>query len=184
MSAQGEAGAARRYAQALFNVTLQRGTVDEAAASIGEIAAAIDGTPLLLNTLHNPRMTSERKRALMTQIFGGAQAEVERLMLIMLENDRIGDLVGTAHEYSRLVDEHRGLADATVTSAVPLSEQQESALLEKLQQMSGRTIRLQSRIDENLLGGLVVRLGDKFIDASVATQLQGIREKLKQAKVV
>jgi F-type H+-transporting ATPase subunit delta len=184
MSAHGEVGAARRYARALFNVTQSRGTVDEAAQSLNEVAASIEATPLLLNTLHNPHMTSERKRSLMGRIFSDVHADVARLMHLMVENDRADDLVGTAREYSRLVDEHRGLADAVVTSAVPLTPQQESALMEKLHQMSGQTIRLQTRIDENLLGGLVVRLGDRLIDASVATQLQGIREKLKQAKVI
>ena len=177
-------GAARPYAQALFNVTQQRGTVDEAAASLNEIAASIKATPLLLTTLDNPHLTRDRKRALMAKIFAGAPSDVSHLITMMVENDRAADLVATAREYSRLVDEYRGLADATVTSAVPLSDQQESALLEKLQSMSGQTIRLQKRVDETMLGGLIVRLGDKLIDASVATQLEGIREKLRQAKVV
>lgn len=184
MSAHGEAGAARRYARALFNVTQSRGTIDEAAQSLNEVATSIEATPLLLNTLHNPHMTTARKRSLVERVFVGLQSDAARLVYLMVENDREDDLVDTAREYSRLVDEYRGLADATVTSAVPLSPQQENALVEKLQSMSGQTIRLQTRVDETLLGGLVVRLGDKFIDASVATQLQGIREKLKQAKVV
>ena len=68
-------------------------------------------------------------------------------------------------------------------SAVPLTPEQHSALQQKLQAATGYTVRLKTRVDENILGGLIIRVGDRLIDGSVATQLQSMREQLKRAKV-
>jgi len=82
-----------------------------------------------------------------------------------------------------MLDAHRGEADAEAVSAVPLTSEQIASLETQLQAASGFRVRLKTRVDPNILGGLVVRVGDKLIDASVATRLGQISNRLKQVKV-
>ncbi len=81
------------------------------------------------------------------------------------------------------MDEHRGEVDAVAATAQPMNDEQIAALKEQLQQVTGLKVRLQTKVDESLLGGLVVRVGDRMIDASVASRLNAIRDQLKKAKV-
>jgi F-type H+-transporting ATPase subunit delta len=88
-----------------------------------------------------------------------------------------------AAEFKRLLDEHRREIDAEAVTAIALSPAQQEALLQRLQTATGYTVRLKTRVDESILGGLIVRIGDKLIDGSVRSRLEMMREQLKQAKV-
>lgn len=102
---------------------------------------------------------------------------------MLVEKDRADIIPNVASEFARLLDEHRKEANAEAISAVPLTGEQKAHLENQLQAATGYKVRLKTRVDENILGGLIVRVGDKLIDASVATRLAQLRNKLKQVKV-
>jgi len=182
--ARGDMSAARRYAKALFNLARERENLDAIADSLAVVTSTAQGSPDLMTMLHHPLITKERKKELLAQVFGGEiQADVQNFLFLLVEKDRASIIPSVAREFARLTDEHRRVADAEVVSAVPLSQEQTSAIVNQLQTSTGYTIRLTTRVDETILGGLVIRVGDKLMDGSVVTRLQTMRDGLKQIKV-
>jgi F-type H+-transporting ATPase subunit delta len=180
----GDLSVARRYASALFELAKKRGSVDVLAANLQEVVSTVQGSRDLMSVLHHPLLTIEKKKAVLSGVFGGKiQPDAERFLFLVVEKQRANVLPQILEEFNRLVDEYRGEGDAEVTSAVPLSAAQVAALQASLQARFGIKVRLSTRIDPNILGGLVVRVGDKLIDASVATKLQSMNEQLKRVKV-
>jgi F-type H+-transporting ATPase subunit delta len=176
--------AATRYARALFGLALQRNEIDDVARSIAQVAQTVQSSPDLVAVLHHPRITRSRKKELLAQVFAGQiGTNVQNFLSLLIEKDRATLIPEAAREFERLLDEHRHEADAEAVSAVPLTEVQREALLQRLQATTGYKVRLTTRVDDSILGGLVVRVGDKLIDGSVATQLNHLREQLRQAKV-
>jgi F-type H+-transporting ATPase subunit delta len=184
MAATADFRAARRYAGALFNVALARGEEDAVAQNLTDVTSVTTQSRELMGVLHHPRVTRERKKKILAGVFHDqVRPDVEHLLLMLVEKDRAALIPNVATEFARLLDEHRKETDAEAISAVPLTEQQKAQLEAQLQATTGYKVRLTARVDENILGGLIVRVGDKLIDASVATRLSQIRNKLKQVKV-
>ena len=100
------------------------------------------------------------------------------LILFMIRRGRIDDLAQVAAEFGRLVDQRNGIVHATATSALPLDTAEMKKLTARLEQMTGGTVELTVEIDPSLLGGLVVRVGDRLIDGSVRGRLERLRTQL------
>jgi F-type H+-transporting ATPase subunit delta len=182
--ASGDLSAARRYSRALFNVALQRNDIDAVADSLAVVTSTASGSPELLSVLEHPLVTRQRKNELLAKVFGDSvNNDVTNFLLLLVEKDRASIIPNVAREFARLVDEHRHVTDAEVTSAIALTDGQIKVLQDQLQASTGYTVRLQTKVDSAILGGLVVRVGDKLIDGSVVSQLQSIREQLKRVKV-
>ena len=176
--------AARRYAGALFNVAIKHDEVDDVARNLKMVTDVTEQSPELMAVLHHPRITRQRKKELLHQIFeGNVRTDVENFLFLLVEKDRAPIIPAVVREYSRMVDEYRGEVDATAISAQPMTESQSAALQQQLEQTTGLRVRLKTKTDASLLGGLVVRVGDRMIDASLATRLQAMREQLKKTKV-
>lgn len=176
--------ASRRYAKALFQLALGRNEVDEIADSLRVVTEASKASPQLMVVLHHPRITRERKKELIHQMFGDSVREdVEHFLSFLVDKDRANVIPTMARQFLILVDEHRREADAEAVSAVPLTEAQIAALKTRLEAQTGYKLRLTTRVDEKILGGLVVRVGDHLIDGSLATELSALRERLKKTKV-
>ncbi|HEX9996810.1 MAG TPA: F0F1 ATP synthase subunit delta [Abditibacterium sp.] len=180
----GELSVARRYASALFEVAKKRGEVEIVAANLGEVVAGVQSSRQLASVLHHPLLSRDKKRAVLHGVFGGSvHRDVEKFLFLVVEKDRAAILPQIANEFNRLFDEFRGQADGEVISAVPLSASQIASLESALQARFGVKVRLKTRVDASILGGLVVRVGDKQIDGSVASKLQTLSEQLKRVKV-
>lgn len=182
----GDSSAIRRYSHALFNVAQERGEIDGVASDLKAITQTMLDSPAIGQMLQNPLVTHDRRKALLQQIFAGnLRPDVEHFLFLLIDKDRAHILPHVARDFNRYVDEARGEADAEAVSAVELSEEQRSALVERLKLSTGlRTIRLTTRVDPNILGGLIIRVGDKLIDGSATTQLAQMKEQLKRAKVI
>ncbi|PQV64713.1 ATP synthase F1 subcomplex delta subunit [Abditibacterium utsteinense] len=179
----GDLSVARRYASALFAVAKKRGEVEIVASNLKEVAETVDGSRQLAGVLHNPLLPREKKRAILHGIFGSVHADVEKFLFLVVEKDRAILLPQIVGEFNRLVDEFRGEADGEVVSAVALSAAQIESLQRSLQARFGVKVRLQARVEPEILGGLIVRVGDKQIDGSVASKLRALSEQLKRVKV-
>ena len=176
--------ASHRYSKALFNLALGRNELERVAADMVLLGELLDGTPQLQTVLQHPRITRERKKELLHDIIEDkVSADVEHFLLFLIDKQRAPLLHRTITQFARLFDEYRKQVDVEAVSAIALTPEQEQALTERLRQASGYTIRLKTRIDENILGGLIIRIGDKLIDGSIATQLQALRIQFQNAKV-
>jgi F-type H+-transporting ATPase subunit delta len=170
--------AARRYAEAAFEVAMRDGSLERWRAEL-DLAAATLGDERALKVLANPAIPGDRRATALGEMLGGrASQSVQNLIQFMLRRGRIEDVPRVAAEFRRLDDDRQGITHATATSAAPLTPDEIRALTERLEQSTGGRIALDTRVDPSLLGGLVVRVGDRLMDGSVRGRLERLRNQL------
>jgi len=169
---------ARRYAEAAFQVAMRDGTLDAWRREL-DAAAEIVGDERVVRVLANPAIPTEQRATALTELLGDrASAPVQNLIQLLLRRGRIEQLPRVAAEFRRLDDERQGITHATATSATPLTPDEVRALTARLEQSTGGRIALDVQVDPSLLGGLVVRVGDRLIDGSVRGRLERLRNQL------
>ncbi len=169
---------ARRYAEAAFEVAMRDGTL-EAWRSELDVAAGIAGDQRALDILANPSVPIERRSTAVADMLGKRVSRpVLNLVQLMLRRGRIEYLPRVAAEFRRLDDDRQGITHAVATSATELTPDEVRALTARLEQSTGGRIALDVEVDPSLLGGLVVRVGDRLIDGSVRGRLERLRNQL------
>jgi F-type H+-transporting ATPase subunit delta len=169
---------ARRYAEAAFEVALRDGTLERWRAEL-DLAADVIGDPRIVANLANPAIASEKRAATLGEMLSRhVSGPVLNLIQLMLRRGRIEDVQRVASEFRRLDDERQGIVHASVTSAAELTQDEVRALTARLEQTTGGRISLEVDVDPSLLGGLVVRVGDRMIDGSVRGRLERLRNQL------
>ena len=171
---------ARVYAEALLNAAAKRGQeqalLQELQALVGEVFAR---GPDCEAFLASAAIDRNRKAAVLRGAFEGRADELlVNFLLVLNEHDRLGALRAVAAVYRELYDERTGRLNVRVASAAPLSDEQQERLRQKLREQFQREPVLHTRLDPDLLGGLVVQVGDWVWDASVRTRLDEIREQI------
>jgi F-type H+-transporting ATPase subunit delta len=170
--------AARRYAEAAFQVAERDGTFETWRSEL-DAAVSVAGDERALRVLANPAIPEERRAEVLNDLIGGhASQPVLNLIQMLLRRGRIEELPRVAAEFRRLDDARQGITHATVTSAAPLTSDEVTALTERLEQSTGGRITLHVEVDPSLLGGLIVRVGDRMIDGSVRGRLERLRTRL------
>lgn len=170
-------GAARRYAEAVFGIARDQGSFDRWADDLRSIARA-HGDEEFARVLDSPVVEAAAKEAMLGQYLAGASREARNLARILLHKGRFALAPLIAEHYQELVNEHQGIATADVASAAPLTPDQLRAVEAKLSSMTGRRVVAQHRVDPSLLGGIVARVGDQLIDASVRGRLEALKRRL------
>jgi F-type H+-transporting ATPase subunit delta len=179
----GSSSSARRYADAAFEIGTRDGTL---AAWRGELAAAAEalGEARLARALANPATALASRKELLRVVLGKAVSKpVLNLAVLLLQRGRIDLLPRVSEEFARLDDLRQGLVRATATSAAPLAEADVRALTTRLETLTGGRLDLSTSVDPSLLGGLVVRLGDRLIDGSVRGRLERLRGRLASGAI-
>ena len=174
----GRETAARRYAEAAFEVGMRDGTVEAWRAEL-DAAAEIASDQRVARTLGNPAVPLETRFEMAESTFGAVvSAPVLNLIRLTLRRGRIHELPRIAAEFRRLDNARQGITPATAISAAPLTKDEIAAVTERLEQMTGGRVELEVQVDPSLLGGLVVRVGDRMIDGSVRGRLERLRTQL------
>jgi F-type H+-transporting ATPase subunit delta len=170
--------AARRYAEAAFELAVRDDAVDAWADDLAK-AAQLVGDERVARIVDNPARPFAQRREILDRLLNRRiKPPVRRLVALLAERRRLDLLPEIASEYNELLKRQRGIVTAIVTSAAPLTKDESEALEERLRKMTGATVELQPRIDEGLIGGLTVRIGDQLLDASVRGRLERLREQL------
>ena len=170
--------AARRYAEAAFEVATRDGTLEAWRAEL-DTAASIVADEQVGRMLANPAVPLEQRIDMARSIFGKSVAQpVLNLIGLMLRRGRIHELPQLAAEFRRLDNARQGITEATAISAAPLTDDETRALTERLEGLTGGRVELEVQVDPSLLGGLVVRVGDRLIDGSVRGRLERLRNQL------
>jgi len=168
----------RRYAEAAFQIAQRDGTVEAWLEQLDR-AAAVVSDQTAVRQLENPRIPFDARREALANALGpDAMPQLMNLAALILRRRRLELLGGIAREYRRLYNRQEGIVEATATSAVELDEGELQALRERLERMAGDRIILHTRVDESLLGGIQVRIGDRLIDGSVRGRLERLRNEL------
>jgi F-type H+-transporting ATPase subunit delta len=170
--------AATRYAQAVFSLGKERGTLDVWQSDLTDLAT-LTGDSRVSSYLKNPSITADTKLAtLEASLPSTVQPELRNLAKLLVVRDRT-DLIPQIREiFEDQVRAERGITVAQVTTAEPLTADEEALVREKLASMTGNTIEITSTIDPDLIGGIVVRIGDQVIDGSVRNKLERMRTRL------
>ncbi len=172
--------AAKRYAEAAYLIARQDGT--EAVWSEGLAALAGLGTEEAQVFLQDSRVPAQRKAELLESALKGVDPLVLNLGRLLLRRKKTAIAPQIREAFQELVDAANGITHATVTSAVPLSTDELKAVIDKLSGMTGGAVVVQSRVDEGILGGLVVQMGDRLIDGSTRSRLQALKRQLAGAE--
>lgn len=175
---------ATRYAHALLNSADKAGLLGEVAESFDAVMAVIGEKPGLLNFLAAPHISEDKKLGLLDKVFADRiETTLSHFFRLLVEKHRMDSLGDIHEEFQRQVEVHQGFARAVVTTAVPLSDDLEKALMEKLSVMTGRKIVLRKDVDPAVLGGACVSMGDQVIDGTLRTNLTRLRAQLTQTDV-
>ena len=170
---------AERYARALLDVAIDKSL--DAGAIAGELdgmAKLVDEHPTLSEALGSPSIAPERRVAVLGDVLSHGQVSdaTRNLLRLLTERERISLVSLVASQYRKLLQEHERIQPGEVKSAVELSEDQRRRLADSLGQALGKTMQLTYSVDRDLLGGVVVRIGNRVYDASVITQLHRFRD--------
>jgi F-type H+-transporting ATPase subunit delta len=169
--------APRRFAEAAFQIALRDDTLETWRREL-DLAAATLLTGDLEPILSNPAISVEQRIDAAQQIFVALSEPVRNLVVLLLRRGRIEQLSRVAQEFARLDDQRQGLTHATATSAAPLDAKERKAIVARLEELIGGRVELQTEVDPHILGGLVVRIGDRLIDGSVLGRLERLRNQL------
>ena len=169
--------APRRYADAAFEIALRDKAVETWRKEL-DAAAETSTAGELERVLANPAIPLDQRVAVAEKVFAELSKPVRNLVLLLVRRNRIEQLPRVAAEFRRLDDRHNGLTHATATSAAPLEADEIKAVTARLEELTGGRIDLETAVDPSLLGGIVVRVGDRLIDGSVRGRLERLRNQL------
>lgn len=177
------AGVAERYAGALFDLALDEGALEAIEADIAALRAAIDASADLRHVLRSPVYDIEDKtRAMMSLAEKAGFSLLTRNFLgLIARNRRLFALPAIIDAFAARLAAHRGEIAAQAVAPVPLNDEQTKRLRHELEAMVGRAVNLTVRVDPELLGGLVVKIGSTMIDSSLKTKLNRLKSVMKEA---
>ena len=173
--------AAARYARALLDVGAKEAIdLDVIARELDEFVAWFTSEAELQRVMLNPAVPSPRKRAAMEQIVAraGLTPIVGKLLVLLADRDRLVLLGDLAAAYRERLAERQQVVHADVTSAEPLTPERTAAIEQKLASVTGKRVSLKTTVDKDLIGGLIAKVGGTVYDASIATQLKKMKERL------
>jgi F-type H+-transporting ATPase subunit delta len=175
--------AAIRYARALVDVALKEQVdLETIETELSAFVGLFREHPALEKVLLNPAVPVPRKRAAVAELVKSLQISgvLGKLVVLLAERDRLGLLPDLLASYRERLLDHQKVVRAALTTSEPLDAEREARIKDSLAALTGRSVTLTTHVDPSLIGGLVARVGDTVYDASVATQLQKMKERLTE----
>jgi F-type H+-transporting ATPase subunit delta len=174
----------KRYARALFEVASDNQTIEATETELVDIASIIEQNEELKLLLTHPKISSEDKKQMMNELFAGNVSEATMNFInLILERGREESLLDIVKDFTQFANEARGIVDAVVTTAKPLGEQEINELAKEFGQKLNKTLRVTTEIDPSIIGGVIVRIGDRLYDGSIKGRLARFTQQIKQAQV-
>jgi F-type H+-transporting ATPase subunit delta len=172
---------ARVYAEALFEVAKQKGKLDVIREQLGQVADALDRNRELAVFFFSPYFSSAEKRDGIERAIAGAEPELVNFLELLVEKHRMPVIFRIRRRFDELWAEENKRLEVTLTSAVELDPEVVDRVGAEIERQTDRTVELHSRVDENLLGGLVLQVGNMVLDASIRNRLEKLRKEVAQA---
>jgi F-type H+-transporting ATPase subunit delta len=170
--------AAKRYASAIFSLGQERGNLDDWQRDL-DLLANIVADKRIAVFLENPSVTAERKFAAFESTLGAnVQPETRNLARLLVEHNRTALTPEIRDVFTDLVRQERGIVVAEATTADPLNSAEQDLVRQKLEQMTGQRVELATKIEPDIIGGIIIRIGDQVIDGSVRNKLERMRSRL------
>jgi ATP synthase F1 delta subunit len=169
------------YARSLFEVAKEQGKLDKVRDELGEFADALHGSRELQVFLFSPYFSTKEKSEGLDKAVSGADETVLNFLKLLVEKHRMPVLFRARAEFDRLWEEENKLLPVTVTSAVELPQATIKQIGDRIAEQTDRKVDLQSRVDPDILGGIVVRVGNSVLDASIRNRLENFRKQVARA---
>lgn len=172
---------ASRYAKSLIDLAQEKGLLEEVHADMQLFAKTVKENRQFKLFLSNPIINHDKKKNVLQSVFTGKINELTlRFFVLITEKSREQILEFIATEFIRQYNQLKGIEKAQVTTAVPLSEPARAELKQKVVQLTGKTIELEEKVDPAIIGGFILRVGDKQVDDSIRTNLRNLKKKFKE----
>ncbi len=174
-------GLAGRYATAVFELALEEKALEPLARDLAKLRTLLEASEDLLRLVRSPVLTREEQSGALEAVLESAAAHplTRKLVLLLAQKRRLFALHDVIRAFEALLARHRGEIAATVTSARPLNDNETAELKRILKEKLGREPKLEAKVDPTLLGGLVLKVGSRMIDASLRAKLDGLRAAMR-----
>lgn len=172
---------AKVYSGALFDVAKEKGQLDEIQAQLGQFADAVDRDRDLQVFFFSPYFSSAEKREGIAKAVSGANPELVNFLELLAEKHRMPALFRIRARFDELWDKENERLEVTVKSAIALDPAVVESIGAEIERKTGKTIELHSEVDESIIGGLVLQVGNRVLDASVHSRLDKLRREVAQA---
>ena len=172
--------ASLRYANALADIALQQGAAAPVTQQLGDFAAAYATSPELRNFLASPAVSNAQKRGVVDKVAArlGASKIVRNFLFVVIDHRRTRSLPEMFQAFQDVVRERQGIAEAEIASPAVLSDDQKKHITKSLEKLTGKKVEAKFALDPQLLGGVVVRVGDTIYDGSLHSRLNDLRARL------
>jgi F-type H+-transporting ATPase subunit delta len=167
---------ARRYAQAVFEIALEKNELERWQSDLQTLVAAV-GDETFLAVLESPKIKFEAKSGLLSRL-GGVGPLALNLVMMLVARGGVNMIPEIAAEYRRMLDEYHGIQTAAIVTAVPLDDEDKEMLAANLGAMVGKKVVLEPVVDPDIIGGIVARVGGKLLDGSTRSKLTALKKEL------
>lgn len=168
---------AKRYGKALFEVAQKHGLLQEVGADLQLILDSLASSDIS-KWLSHPATSTERKKAILENSFAEIQSLTKNFLFLLVDEKRENELTKITAEYKKLALEATGMAEAVVTTAYPMTSSEKAELVTTFAEIIGKKLVIDERVDSDILGGVIVQVGDRLYDGSLKTKLLRFQERL------
>ena len=176
---------AKTYGDALFTLALEENKTDVLYAEVESLQDILKDNPELKALMNHPKITRDEKLKVVEDVFKGRlDDELTGFLVLLLKKDRYSELDAILEYFTAKVKEYKGIGVAYVTSAVELKDAQKDEIKNKLLSTTDyKQMEMHYIVDKSLIGGVIIRLGDRVVDSSIRTRLEDIKKQLVQVQI-
>lgn len=171
----------RAYSEALFEVALENDKIDTYCEELKFVVDCFKEYPEFYEVYVTPKIDKDERKETMNTVFSDkVSKEVLNFMKILIDKKRGEAIFDIAKDFAEMVNDHKGIKDGIVESVIPMTEDEIQKLSDKLEKLTGNKVNLTNVVNEDILGGILIRVGDRVIDGTFKNKLNNIRENLSQ----
>jgi F-type H+-transporting ATPase subunit delta len=174
---------ARVYARSLFEIAREHGLLEELREQLGQFADALDEHSELRVFFFSPYFSSKEKQEALTRLLSDADERFVNFLELLIENHRMPVIFRVRREYDRLWEQENHVLPVEITSAIELDKATAASVGERIGANTGLKVMLSTRVDPDILGGIVVRVGNAILDASIRNRLERLRKQVAQGAI-
>jgi F-type H+-transporting ATPase subunit delta len=168
------------YARSLFEVARDQGKLDELREQLGQFADALDQNRELAVFFFSPYFSTKEKQDALDRVLDGADASFVNFLKLLIEKHRMPIVFRTRQQFDHLWEQENKVLPVEITSAIELDQEMTENLGREIGERAGRRVTLAARVDPNILGGIVLRVGNSILDASIRNRLEQLRRQVAQ----
>jgi len=177
-------GVAKRYAVALFNAAVKQDIAEQVNDDLSSFVTLLRENKDLVRFLKSPEALTEAKKELVVDVFSDRTAGLfVKFILLLIDKKRLKHILSITDAYEQLYEQLQGIVEAKIITAVPLEADLEQRAVERLEEATNKTIRVLKTVDPDIIGGMIVIVGDNIIDGSIRYKLEQMRRSLGEVKV-